>query len=169
MYDPRSEGLRIRILFVGESPPKDAPQNFFYNRTSMLYYATFLAFHLRFGVPERDFLELFKKLGCYLYDLFEVPGMVVQGKEQGKRIRASIHEIEEAKVRLEEFILSERPEIVIVVIRRVFRKIESMLRKLKEQGVIKEYFGLPFPINARSFTKYVDELSSILSYTLSRA
>jgi len=72
----------MRILFVGESPPKDVPRNFFYSRTSMLYYATFLAFHRKFGIKERDFLKFFKRSGCYLYDLFEVPGMVIQEGEE---------------------------------------------------------------------------------------
>ena len=168
MYDPRKEKLKIRILFVGESPPRDAPQIFFYNRTSILYYATFLAFHRKFGIKEHDFLKFFKRSGCYLYDLFEVPGMVIQGEEKEGRIRASKHEVEKAKGELEKFILSERPEIVIVVIKQVFDKIKKLLRRLKEQGVIKEYFSLPFPINSRSFTKYIDELSSILDYALGK-
>jgi len=82
MHNPREEGLKIRILFVGESPPKDAPQNFFYNRTSILYYATFLTFHRKFGIKEHDFLKFFKRSGCYLCDLFEVPGMIIQGEEK---------------------------------------------------------------------------------------
>jgi len=164
IHDPRSEGVKIRILFVGESPPRDAPQNFFYSRTSMLYYATFLAFHLRFKVLEQDFLKFFKNSGCYLYDLFKVPGMIIRGREQGGRIRASKFEKEKAKENLMKFILSERPEVVIVVIKRVFHEIESLLRKLKEQGIIREYFGLPFPKDAPSFTKYVNELFPILSH-----
>jgi|GEM_PF-6685442 len=168
MYDPRKEGLKIRILFVGESHPKDAPRSFFYSRTSILYYATFLTFHKKFGIKERDFLKFFKRSGCYLYDLFEDPGMIIQGEEKEGRPRASKYEVEKAKGELEKFILSERPGIVIVVIKRVFHKIKKSLRRLKEQGVIKEYFSLPFPINSRSFTKYVDELSSILDYALGK-
>ncbi|MCD6368236.1 MAG: hypothetical protein J7L38_00385 [Thermoproteales archaeon] len=162
-YDPRSEGIEIKILFIGESPPKDAPVNFFYNRTSVLYYATFLAFHLRFGVLERDFLEFFKNSGCYLYDLFEVPGMVVRENKRWRGVvRASEYEIKKARCRLEEFVLSEKPEIVIVVIKRVFKEIEDILKKLKERGIIREYFALPFPRDAHSFTKYVKKLYSIL-------
>ena len=114
------------------------------------------------------FLNSSKKSGCYLYDLFEVPGMIIQGEEKEGRTRASKCEVEKAKGELENFILSERPEIVIVVIKRVFHKIEKSLRRLKEQGIIKEYFSLPFPINSRSFTKYVDKLSSILDHALGK-
>ena len=74
-YNPRSLGLKIKILFIGESPPEDAPQVFFYEGTSTLYYATFIAFHKKFHIPEHAFLEFFKNLGCYLYDLLDVPGL----------------------------------------------------------------------------------------------
>ena len=94
--------------------------------------------------------------------------MIIQWEEKEGRTPASEYEVKKAKGELEKFILSERPEIVIVVIKQVFDKIEKLLRRLKEQGVIKEYFSLPFPINSRSFTKYVDELSSILDYALGK-
>lgn len=164
-YDPRRRGLKIRILFIGESPPPEAPQIFFYNRTSILYYATFLAFHKVFGVREDSFLEFFRDLGCYLYDLFEEPGKIIQGKEGEGRVRASRDEVEKAKRELEKFIQDVRPEIVIVVIKRVSRRIKRLLERLKVQGVIRDYFDLPFPRGANNFIDYVDGLySSLIKY-----
>lgn len=153
-YDPRNRGLRIRALFVGESPPRGAPRSFFYNRSSILYYATFLAFHLEYGVPERGFLEYFRDSGYYLYDLFEPPGTVIG--------RVSKRELEEAEARLMELLLREKPEVVVVVLKRVFKEVRGLLEEAKRRGLIREYYCLPFPANTEYFKKYVDGLRSIL-------
>ena len=58
---------KITILFVGKSAPSE--DRFFYLRNTILYYASFIAFHRVYGVKEDEFLEHFQKLGCFLYDL----------------------------------------------------------------------------------------------------
>jgi hypothetical protein len=63
---------KVRILFVGESPP--ASGRFFYQADSGLYRATRQAFLKAFpDLRERNFLESFRDLGCYLVDLCEPP------------------------------------------------------------------------------------------------
>ncbi len=93
-YDPRKLGSRIRILFVGGSPPKQNnvefnKVRFFYNRNTRLYFATFRAFNSVFGIDEQEFLEYFMGFRCYLYDIFEVPGKKINSVQN--------IELEEAK------------------------------------------------------------------------
>lgn len=59
----------IRVLFIGESPP--AGGTFFYYANSNLYDATRAAFEAALPAlrKESDFLDAFKRLGCYVEDL----------------------------------------------------------------------------------------------------
>lgn len=62
----------MRVLFVGEAPP--ASGRFFYQEDSGLYRAIRQALFEAFPVlRERDFLESFRALHCYLVDLCENP------------------------------------------------------------------------------------------------
>ncbi|RLE64604.1 MAG: hypothetical protein DRJ38_05150 [Thermoprotei archaeon] len=128
----------------------------------MLYYATFIAFHKKFHVPEHAFLDFFKKLGCYLYDLLDVPGQD-PGQDTTKIPSCDLQEVKNA---FRNFISSEKPEIVIVVIKRIYREIKDLLLELRRQGVIEKYFALPFPGRARTSTRYVDELYNIIVETI---
>ena len=69
-YDPRKQNKEIKVLFIGESPPKDG--TFFYCANSELYYATKEAFERAYNEEISNFLRCFK--GCYLIDLFDEPG-----------------------------------------------------------------------------------------------
>lgn len=63
---------RIRLLFVGESPP--ASGRFFYQRDSGLYRAIRDAFRLvDSSISEDTFLEVFQNSGCYLIDACAAP------------------------------------------------------------------------------------------------
>lgn len=58
----------VRVLFVGESPPVGG--TFFYAGDSKLFFATKTAFERALGnLPDADFREAFRSLGCYLDDL----------------------------------------------------------------------------------------------------
>jgi hypothetical protein len=64
---------QIRLLLVGESPP--ASKKFFYGESAMTKY-TAQAFKKAHGVSFRDdkeFLQYFKRCGCYLDDLCHEP------------------------------------------------------------------------------------------------
>ena len=69
-YRPR----RVRILFVGEAPP--ASGRFFYRADSGLYRAiceTFLVAFPTLRSSNKQFLETFRRMGCYLLDLCSQP------------------------------------------------------------------------------------------------
>jgi hypothetical protein len=63
---------KVRILFVGESPP--ASGRFFYQADSGLYRAVRDTFATAFpSLPKSEFLKSFRSLGCYLVDLCGQP------------------------------------------------------------------------------------------------
>src|SRR5258708_15513474 len=63
---------RVRILFVGESPP--ASGRFFYQADSGLYRAVRDTFLTAFPPLQKTaFLDSFRSLGCYLVDLCGEP------------------------------------------------------------------------------------------------
>src|SRR5947209_3437493 len=63
---------RVRILFVGESPP--ASGKFFYRADSGLYRALRSVFHKADpAISNEDFLHVFQESGCYLIDLCTTP------------------------------------------------------------------------------------------------
>jgi hypothetical protein len=77
------------VLFLGESPP--AGGTFFYYANSKLYDATREAFEA--GIPALrrtdDFLDAFKRLGCYLEDLSPVPVNHLDLKDRGSDANAA--------------------------------------------------------------------------------
>lgn len=155
-WNPLRQDIKIKVLFVGESPPK---QGFFYNRNTILYFATFCAFSRKFGVDENNFLSFFKKKGCYLYDLFNVSGQKIN--------QVSLQALNNAKQNLMNFISNTQPEAVIVVHKGVYVKIQTLLSQMKNNGIIKKYFSLPFPYGA-NFVKYVRKLEKILEDLISQ-
>lgn len=111
---------RVRVLFVGESPP--AGGTFFYRGNSNLFRYTREAFGraLRrdWGQEPASFLEFFSGCGCYLDDLCPFPVNHLAVRE---RRRLCLENSKELARRLMEM----RPELVIAV----KRDIEDPLRK----------------------------------------
>ena len=63
---------RVRVLFIGESPP--ASGRFFYRGDSALYRAMREAFEtIDASIAGKDFLAEFRNSGCYLIDLCPDP------------------------------------------------------------------------------------------------
>ena len=153
-WNPRNVRVRIKVLFVGESPPKSG--RFFYNRNSVLYYATFRAFSRVFRITEPEFLEFFQKSGCYLYDVLKTPG------EKIKKVNKST--LNQAKEDLKNFIRNTRPDVVIIVHKGVYEKIkgEETLSQLRKEGIIKSFYSLSFP-NMGLFNEYVEGLCNVLN------
>src|SRR5579862_6651994 len=72
---------KVRILFVGESPP--ASGRFFYEQNSGLYRAVRDAFHGAYPhVEDEKFLRFFQETGCYLIDLCRVPVDHLDGRSR---------------------------------------------------------------------------------------
>ena len=150
-WNPQNVRVRIKVLFVGESPPKSG--RFFYDRNTALYYATFCAFSRVFGVSEPEFLEFFQKSGCYLHDVLKVPGQKITDVDKST--------LNQAKEDLKNFIRNTRPDVVIVIHRGVYRRIEEILSQLRKEGIIKSFYSLPFP--TRYFNEYVEGLCNVLN------
>jgi len=158
-WNPQRQGIRIRILFIGESPPRQAPQRFFYQETAILYRATRKAFIQKFKeIPEDKFLHFFKKLGCYLYDLFKTPGKKVN------KVRRT--ELINAMKQLDDFVQKKREkneiDAIIVVLMRVYNELkkQGLIDKWRNKGI--KIFSLPFPIGG-FYRIYVRGLKSILN------
>jgi hypothetical protein len=125
---------KVRILFVGESPP--ASGRFFYRADSGLFRAIREAFLTEFlNLREADFLNSFRNLGCYLVDLCDRPVDHLQPNMRRKLCRAS-------EPSLAKSIRVLRPEFVIVVIRSIARNVQRSERQANWSG---QHVELPYP------------------------
>jgi hypothetical protein len=117
---------KIRILFVGESPP--ASGRFFYRADSGLYRATREAFLKAFpNLREADFLRSFRNIGCYLVDLCDLPVDHLPANARRKACRT-------AEPHLAKTIYMLRPAIVIVVIRSIAPNVRRSERQANWTG-----------------------------------
>jgi hypothetical protein len=125
---------KVRILFVGESPP--ASGRFFYHADSGLYRAIREAFVKSLpNLREADFLKSFRNLGSYLVDLCDRPVDRLSPTARRKTCRAG-------EPRLTKSIRSLRPEIVVVVVRSIARNVQRSERQANWSGLHRE---LPYP------------------------
>lgn len=125
---------RVRVLFVGESPP--ASGRFFYQADSGLYRALRGAF-LAAGqaAPEADFRDAFRTLGCYLVDLCGSP---VDRLTAPARLRIC----RESEVRLSRILRKLQPDTVIVVVRSIAN---NVLRAEQHANWSGRHIELPYP------------------------
>jgi hypothetical protein len=102
---------RVRVLFVGESPP--AGGTFFYAGDSGLFRATRDAFRDAFeGFDDCEpFLDRFARVGCYLYDLCTEP---VNHLTNGRR---AAHRAGEAQ--LAQTLAELRPRVIMVLLKSI--------------------------------------------------
>jgi hypothetical protein len=147
----------VRVLFIGESPP--AGGTFFYYANSKLYDATREAFEAAIPALRRadDFLEAFKRLGCYLEDLSPVPVNHLDLKDREQRRQRRALRAEGIKPLARRMRL--RPPLVVapVVLDMVNTgDIAETLRLAGHADV--ERADLPFPRRHRD--RYVDELTA---------
>jgi hypothetical protein len=143
---------KVRILFVGESPP--ASGRFFYEADSGLYRATRQAFLKAFpDLRERDFLESFRNLGCYLVDLCQRPVDRMQPNARRKfRLAGESHLIKTFR--------TLRPQIVIVVIRSIARNVQRSEQRANWSG---RHIELPYPGRwTRNRAEFIKQLAPIL-------
>jgi hypothetical protein len=125
---------RVEILFVGEAPP--ASGRFFYQEDSGLYRATRDAFlKVLPKLREREFLETFRKLECYLVDLCEMP---VDRSERKKRVRTC----QAGERRLRKVLQQLRPKIVVTLLKSIEGNVERALAEMKWSGL---HVVLPYP------------------------
>ena len=125
---------RVRILFVGESPP--ASGRFFYQADSGLYHAVRETFVQAFpSLKNVEFLYSFCALGCYLVDLCGEP--VDDMTSDARR-----HACSKGETHLAQKIRALRPQTVVTVVCSVRANVK---RALERAGWSGRHLELPYP------------------------
>jgi len=125
---------RVRLLFIGESPP--ASGRFFYRCDSGLYRALLGAFReWRPSIGDGEFLEVFRSAGCYLIDLCPFP--VDQLEPHARRAACR-----DAELLLSRQIRGLRPELVATVVQSIRG---NVTRALAGAGWHGRVLDLPYP------------------------
>ncbi len=142
---------KIKLLLIGESPPESG--KFFYLESSMTTF-TQRAFENTFKLSfknHKEFLQFFKKKGCYLDDLSSIPVNRMPPLRKEEVLSGNI-------LSLAKRLTSYKPEIVVIVLKRIERKVNEALDLSRIQC---ERYALPFPGNGYQ-NKYIQKLSKIL-------
>ena len=125
---------RVRILFVGESPP--ASGRFFYQADSGLYRAVRETFVLAFpSLKNAEFLHSFCTLGCYLVDLCGEP-------VDNMTWDARRHACRKGETRLAQKIRALRPQTVVTVVRSIRANVKRAQIRAGWSG---PHLELPYP------------------------
>ena len=125
---------RVRILFVGESPP--ASGRFFYQEDSGLYRAVRDTFIAAFpSLPKDEFLDGFRAFGCYLVDLCGEPV-----DQMPRSMRTSICCAGEA--RLARTIRVLRPTVIVTLVRSIRTSVKRAQMMAGWSGL---HLELPYP------------------------
>jgi len=125
---------RIRILFVGESPP--ASGRFFYRADSGLYRAVRETFVRAFpSLRNTEFLDSFRSLGCYLIDLCGEP---VDNMSPDARRQACGR----GEKRLVQEIRAIQPQTIVTVVRSIGTNVRRAQERVDWSG---RYLELPYP------------------------
>ena len=144
---------KVKVLFVGESPPKSG--TFFYFGDSNLFSYTMEAFCKAFQIEYSDafaFLNAFKANGFYLEDLCQTP---VNNMDNPTRRKMHKDSIAKFSNRLSQI----SPKIIISVMKSIKKPVDKSLLLASMTNV--QHFSLPFPAMSHQH-KYVMELSQIL-------
>jgi hypothetical protein len=143
---------KIRVLFVGESPP--AGGTFFYKADSKLYIFTQKAFSIVFDgkFDDEGFLDCFKSTGCYLEDLCPI---AINKKNKAERKRQRVAGLES----LTKCIRAASPQAIVIVMRAIAPYVK---KAAGEAGFDpRRICSLPFPTHGHQ-RRYVVELIEVL-------
>jgi hypothetical protein len=144
----------VRLLFVGESPP--ASGRFFYNRDSGLYGAMLGAFQaVDHSISEDNFLDVFKRSGCYLTDACRQP--VDRLDPVARRNACSAGE-----KTLASRIRRLQPGIIISLVRSIKRNVENAASAASFEGTL---LNTPYP---GRWIRHREEFLKILTPELRR-
>jgi hypothetical protein len=125
---------RVRLLFVGESPP--ASGRFFYQADSGLYRAIRRTFLSAFpDLKDAHFLESFRKLDCYLVDLCRSPVDRLTRKQ--RRLAWA-----QSEPRLGTMIRRLNPDVIVTVVRSIRANVQRAQARARWQGA---HLELPYP------------------------
>jgi hypothetical protein len=147
---------RVRVLFVGESPP--ASGAFFYAGDSALFRATRDAFCAAFGEGAGEpFLERFAACGCYLDDLCAEPVNRLRGLDAAKRRAA--HRANE--MRLAKTLAALRPDVIVVVMKSIAGSVARAAAAAGCESVERHTVTYPSRWH-RHRLAYLEELSALI-------
>ena len=125
---------RLRLLFIGESPP--ASGRFFYRGDSGLYRAMRDAFRtIDPSIADGNFLALFQASGCYLIDLCPEPVDHLNSKSRRAACRAS-------EVSLARTIARLHPLMIATVVRSIEGNVAQAAFRADWHG---PFIHLPYP------------------------
>lgn len=130
----RYRPARLRLLFVGESPP--ASGRFFYQRDSGLYRAIRDAFRLVDPSINGDtFLETFQNSGCYLIDVCASPVDHLDARSRREACLAS-------EPRLSRKIRQLEPDAIVTLLTSIQDNVRRAAARAGWRGPILE---VPYP------------------------
>ena len=148
---------RIRILFVGESPP--ASGKFFYNGNSQLARNMGRILGRLLLDDPKDFLARFKASGCYLDNLVLIP---VNKSSKSLRRQARRNAIPDLAKRIEKY----QPVVVVALL----KSIEPDVREaVAESGMGVRFHATHFPGNGQqgNFEMDIRRLLPVLKEAMS--
>ena len=126
--------LRIRLLFVGESPPSSG--RFFYQRDSGLYRAMRDTFCIVDpSITDTSFLSAFQTAGCYLIDLCREPVDHLDSRSRRAACLASETSLSRTIGRL-------RPSRIVTVVRSIEANVSRAAFRAGWHG---PFLHLPYP------------------------
>lgn len=143
---------RIRLLFIGESPP--ASGRFFYSANSGLYRAMLAAFQIADSeVDDESFLARFQARGCYLTDLCREP---VDHLDQAER--RAMRKAGEAFLTRE--LKRLQPGTIAPVLRSIVSNVENAAARAHWQGEILQF---PYPGRwSRHRAAFIEALAPVI-------
>ena len=148
---------RIKLLLIGESPPAQANNFFFYAPNSDLYNFTKKAFEnvYKDKISEYPaFLNFFMDLCCFLDDLCEEPVNYISDKNL--RRKEWVNSVESLKLRLSK----NRPLVTVCIMKQIQEYVQEAIQ---QSGINTKYFQLPFPaFKKTNIDNYITGLSEIL-------
>jgi hypothetical protein len=146
---------KIRVLFVGESPP--AGGTFFYKADSNLYHFTQRAFLDVFdvGFEDKGFLDSFKSIGCYLEDLCPTAINKTNKAERKRQWVAGVESLTKC-IRA----APAPPRAIVIVMRAIAPHVNKAACKAGVDST--RIYSLPFPAFGHQ-QSYLVELIEVLN------
>ena len=142
---------RVRLLLVGESPP--ASGDFFYTGGNMTTF-TAKAFGCATGQSYQstaEFLNAFKRSGCYLDDLCHKPINKHSTRERKRAHRASVESLASRLKQLD-------PDAIAIVMKGIVTPVRAAIG---EAGLSCPVHVLPFPGNGHQ-NAYMELLAPLI-------
>jgi hypothetical protein len=149
---------RLRLLFIGESPP--ASGRFFYRCNSGLYRAMRDAFRMIDpSINDENFLAVFQATGCYLVDLCPVPVDHLDSESRQNVCRASEELLSGEIARL-------RPAMIASLLRSIEGNVARAASRAHWRG---PFIYLPYPGRWSGYrSAFVDTLTPAIRVLVRR-